>query len=260
MDPYPAKVDMRGKANTALKKEPSGRAYRLRLGRYKEAARTYRDFIDSQSGANRTLRLLDVGVGRARLRQCLDGDDTLGDRLAWTGVDNDEAKLEAVQDSHRWQLHCVDVRQGLSFPDDTFDMVFCEQLLEHLADPKPVVVEIVRVLRPGGMFIGGAPSFVPGVALLRSQCVALAQRFGLYAGGHRQTFTKRSFLKLCADAGLTVRTVRGFRIFSGDPLAFLENRESWYRFNVWLGRKLPGLCIEVQVVANKPDRTGMVTA
>jgi 2-polyprenyl-3-methyl-5-hydroxy-6-metoxy-1,4-benzoquinol methylase len=37
--------------------------------------------------------------------------------------------------------------QGVPHPDDTFDMVICEQLLEHLHDPAAVIRELVRVLK-----------------------------------------------------------------------------------------------------------------
>ena len=40
----------------------------------------------------------------------------------------------------------------LPFPQATFDVVLSTGLLEHFTDPLPIVVEMVRTLRPGGLF------------------------------------------------------------------------------------------------------------
>ncbi len=42
--------------------------------------------------------------------------------------------------------------RGLPFPDGAFDLVLSGGLLEHFRDPAPVLREMVRVLRPGGLF------------------------------------------------------------------------------------------------------------
>ncbi|MFD6495944.1 methyltransferase domain-containing protein [Streptomyces sp. NPDC059944] len=39
---------------------------------------------------------------------------------------------------------------ALPLPDSTVDVVWCERVLQHLAEPEKAVVEIARVLRPGG--------------------------------------------------------------------------------------------------------------
>ena len=48
------------------------------------------------------------------------------------------------------------VRQGvaedLPFPDEAFDLVIAQSVLEHVADPDEVFREVFRVLRPGGGF------------------------------------------------------------------------------------------------------------
>jgi len=38
----------------------------------------------------------------------------------------------------------------LPFLDETFDLVICEAVLEHVPNPQAIVSEIIRVLRPGG--------------------------------------------------------------------------------------------------------------
>jgi hypothetical protein len=72
--------------------------------------------------------------------------------------------------------------------------------------------------------------------------------------GHVQAWSKASFLRLVRQTcpNLTIETTRGFRIISGGILRPLEYLRWWWRFNRLLGRLVPSLCIEIQVVAQKP--------
>jgi SAM-dependent methyltransferase len=43
--------------------------------------------------------------------------------------------------------------ESLPFPDDTFDLVTCLEALEFMMDPRRVLRDLVRVLRPGGLLV-----------------------------------------------------------------------------------------------------------
>ena len=51
--------------------------------------------------------------------------------------------------------------QSLPFDDDVFDAVFCFAVLEHVRDPFACAAEIIRVLKPGGLFYGQVPFLAP---------------------------------------------------------------------------------------------------
>lgn len=70
---------------------------------------------------------------------------------------------------------CLDLQLGgevdvvgdvvaMPFDDESFDTVFCNQVLEHVDNPQKVVKESARVLKSGGYFICSAPFLEPSHA------------------------------------------------------------------------------------------------
>ncbi|UNK48977.1 class I SAM-dependent methyltransferase [Lysobacter sp. S4-A87] len=69
------------------------------------------------------------------------------------GVDIDQDAIALAQErcaasNVRFQ---VDDAMQLSFADETFDVVICSQVYEHVPDPNQLMKQIHRVLRPGGV-------------------------------------------------------------------------------------------------------------
>jgi SAM-dependent methyltransferase len=52
----------------------------------------------------------------------------------------------------------VDDASDLPFPDESFDLAICIEVLEHLFSPDGTVREVRRVLRPGGKLIASTPN------------------------------------------------------------------------------------------------------
>jgi len=94
---------------------------------------------------------LEVGCGSARLLLMLA-------RLGWktTGIDFTSSALELARERFKADaLSAVWIRADchrLPFPDGVYDLVASTGLLEHFADPGPILSEMLRVLRPGGVF------------------------------------------------------------------------------------------------------------
>lgn len=53
---------------------------------------------------------------------------------------------------------CQADAESLPFRDACFDLVFCQQIIEHVVYPERVLAEIARVLRPGGLLFLSAPN------------------------------------------------------------------------------------------------------
>lgn len=72
------------------------------------------------------------------------------------GVDVD---LEKVAEAHRDLPNlCLAVAEQLPFRDNSFDMVFLHEVLEHVADDRLAIAEAHRTTRPGGQIVIYAPN------------------------------------------------------------------------------------------------------
>jgi SAM-dependent methyltransferase len=80
--------------------------------------------------------------------------------------------VQAVAKTKSWVDRIIFIWQDASvlpFPDNTFEVVTCLEALEFTPDPDQVLKEMVRVLRPGGIFlttnrIGKDSKWLPGRA------------------------------------------------------------------------------------------------
>lgn len=229
--------------------------YSLRLARYsglEEAIATYAAGRASLGETNREpLNLLDVGVGRGRTFRYLEANGHDGG-ISFFGIDNSPRRLDGVFGADRWRLQRMDAEQGLSFRDDSFDIVVCEQVLEHLAEPGAAIREFSRVLRPGGLLVVGVPSFPPGIASIRRHIIPWFDRLRGHTRSHRQAYSLRTFVEMLhANGRFDVQAVRGFRFVSGGPLRPLERYRWWYRLNRSMGGRFPSWTTEIQVVAHR---------
>ncbi len=86
-----------------------------------------------------------------------------------TGVDvNPAAVLAATNRARSRQLHdraefqVADANEALPFPAEAFDVLFCNDSINHLRDRSQVLADWHRVLRPGGRFLYTDPIVVTG--------------------------------------------------------------------------------------------------
>jgi SAM-dependent methyltransferase len=87
-----------------------------------------------------TGRVLDVGAGESPWRELMPG-------ATYVGLDTSHS--DAFGMTRRQDVVYYD-GVGLPFEDDEFDHVLCTEVLEHVGEPLPFLIDLHRVLRPGG--------------------------------------------------------------------------------------------------------------
>jgi 2-polyprenyl-6-hydroxyphenyl methylase/3-demethylubiquinone-9 3-methyltransferase len=97
------------------------------------------------------LRALDIGCGGGLLAEEF---ARLGCQV--TGIDPSAPSIATARAHARQSGLTIDYQVGageqLSFPDASFDLVYCCDVLEHVSDLARVIAETARVLKPGGVY------------------------------------------------------------------------------------------------------------
>lgn len=94
--------------------------------------------------------VLEIGAGLGILASQVADIASAGDVLAV------EFSPEQIARRHGCRLNLHFIRgdaHHLPFADNTFDVVYCRYVLEHMADAPHVIREAHRVLKPGGRFL-----------------------------------------------------------------------------------------------------------
>lgn len=90
---------------------------------------------------------------------------------------------------------------------EKFDVVFANNLIEHLDSPHKFLLKVRKYLKPNGILIVGVPC-IPKIASL----IHIKKFRGAIARTHVNFFTKETIQKTVERAGFEVVETRGFRL------------------------------------------------
>jgi SAM-dependent methyltransferase len=155
-------------------------------------------------------RVLDAGCGTGR-HVCeafrAGGVDVVGIDLKWEDLCKAATTLYLMREAEGGgQGRCLISRADvttLPFRDGVFDAVICSEVLEHLADNRAAIGELVRVLKPGGNLVVSVPRFLP-----ERICWALSEAYHHEPDGHIRIYRKKELQTLLEAAGTTCRGIR----------------------------------------------------
>jgi ubiquinone/menaquinone biosynthesis C-methylase UbiE len=154
--------------------------------------------VDPKAFNNYTL--LDIGCGAGR-HTC----EAVRFKDAFAvGADPQFANLIDTQNKLRFQESLNEVRgiwslvaadiTCLPFPDQTFDLIICAEVLEHIRSHKAAVRELVRVLKKGSCLVVSAPRFLP-----EAICWKLSPTYAKTPGGHVRIYKTKELIDLFVE-------------------------------------------------------------
>lgn len=110
-----------------------------------------REIVSGFDGHRLTNRFLEIGFGAGTIL-------AEAKRQGWD-VEGTEVSATACEQA---RSNGFDVHHGVlsdaAFEGDRFDIVAASEILEHLPDPASELKEVIRILRPGGLFWATTPS------------------------------------------------------------------------------------------------------
>lgn len=186
-----------------------------------------RNYFPMQAGQ----RVLDLGCGEGRhvIAACaLDGVDAVGVDLSLNDLTTARERMrefrgEAADDSALFLLLAGDALR-LPFADASFDAVICSEVLEHIPDYRSALMEIARVLKPGGRFCASVPR-----AWCERICWSLSRDYHQVMGGHLRIFDAQ-------DLRLDIEK-QGFDLYFEHGAHALHSIYWWLQCLFWKSRE-----------------------
>jgi SAM-dependent methyltransferase len=129
----------------------------------------YLGLLVGRLGLRDVRSVLDVGAGVGHWGRALAA--VLPSETAFVGIDSEPKWIEeATRQAEQYGLakrarYQFAHAESLPFDDASFDLVTCQTLLIHVRDPRAVITEMLRVVRPGGWVLLAEPNNFAGNAI-----------------------------------------------------------------------------------------------
>jgi ubiquinone/menaquinone biosynthesis C-methylase UbiE len=191
--------EWQGEAHTSIKTQFS------RL--FTEGYRVYKKYLPREDAS---FTMLEIGAGSGRYGIAIARDYkhsrvTITDPLA--------ESIHLIRSAvHELNLSNVVVQEedslNLSFPDNTFDVVFGDVVIQHIIRREDAMKELRRVLKPGGtLILSTVNSYNPPHRLLKWVLACLNRE---YSYGYERTYTPRELQDFFTQEGFSQVQLDGF--------------------------------------------------
>lgn len=121
------------------------------------AQTTSRKVVEQVLGRRSPSNILDLGCGAG---DSVDYFRSLAPDSSWTGIDIDMSPEVAKRERTEAEFVTFD-GVNIPFPDATFDLVYSNQVLEHVRHPEQLLAQVTRVLTDDGLFVGSTSQLEP---------------------------------------------------------------------------------------------------
>jgi SAM-dependent methyltransferase len=154
-------------------------------------------------------RLLDVGCGNGRhtwAAYCLYDCQVMALDMLQVDLQKTRYTLYTADDGKEKGNGWLVVRgdaASLPLRSGSFDRVICSEVLEHVADPKRSVGELVRVLKDDGVIAVSVPT-----RLTESVYWRISRQYSRNPGGHVRIYKAKQIMQLLRDHDLQIFSIR----------------------------------------------------
>jgi 2-polyprenyl-3-methyl-5-hydroxy-6-metoxy-1,4-benzoquinol methylase len=153
------------------------------------------------------VRLLDVGCGNGTLLNLMKGRG-----LDVLGFDSSAQASEIAKRENGVEVKVGARLQDMAFPAGSFDLVTLFHVMEHVTDPRGLLVEIRRILRPQGRIVLQVPNIESWQFRLFG-----ARWYGLDIPRHVIDYSTGSMQRLLRESHLSVCRIRHFNLRDNAP-------------------------------------------
>jgi len=180
----PRKEDHLGLYDSPLRRYLSGK----RLQAIERAARS-----NTTAGM-----ILELGCGHGEVLEKLYSPES-----SITGIDINPNSIAIAKKrfSNRDNVKILegDIRK-LAYADETFDLIVCSEVIEHIPNPIEVLAEIRRLLKKDGIFVSTVPlEYLLIVLRTLILPLRLIKGKGITVDAHLHNFTRGSYRKLLSE-------------------------------------------------------------
>lgn len=172
-------------------------------------------------------RILDIGCGSGRhtceayrLNQAM----VVGADLDFNDLLEAKDKLQFHDDlaehgGGSWNLNVADICQ-LPYQPNTFDLVICSEVMEHIPNEKLAAQELARICKPGKYLALSVPRYMP-----ERICWLLSEDYHKVNQGHIRIYNRKWIVGLLERAGF---------IYQGSQYAHSLHSPYWW-LKCWVG-------------------------
>ncbi len=186
---------------------------------------------------------------------------SLPDALSKVGLDASSVLLERTREHGIEVHHCDFDNNPFPLPSESFDVVLCHDVIEHVLHTDHLLNEINRVLRPGGLLNLSVPNINQPVSLISQLFLDLTPPFAArYRCTHYRDFTLRLSKGMLRAHGFRIIRAEGSYVFP-----FASSRLSkwiaglvprWGAHHFFLAEKKIGKIIPEDFACDMPELLG----
>jgi len=169
-------------------------------------------------------RVLDIGAGEGYLAR------RVHDLITTRGYATELEACDLFPGNFRVpevRCHAIDLHGGLPLADQSVDLAYSVEVLEHLEDQFLFFREVHRVLRPGGRFVLTTPNVLSLTSRVRTLVAGFPELFGplpihgydpQHVGGHIHPVSVYYISYMAEKAGFRVTSCSTDRVKSGSAV------------------------------------------